>query len=154
MGTPDDLHLDKSDPAAWKALNAVALKVRAATEAAGLPRALVELTNVRASQLNGCAFCLDMHVRQALEAGETQQRLAVLAAWRDTSLFTDLERAALTVTETITALPREAVRAAELARARRVLTDEQYSALAWAAIAINAYNRVSIVSGHPVRPSP
>ncbi|WP_127125106.1 carboxymuconolactone decarboxylase family protein [Georgenia sp. SYP-B2076] len=152
MGTSDDLHLDKADPAIWKALNAVALKVRAATDAAGLPRTLVELVNVRASQINGCAYCLDQHVRQALEAGETPQRLAVLAAWRDTSLFSEQEKAALTVAETVTTLPGEEARTAELARARRVLTDEQYSALTWAAIAINAYNRVSILSRHTVRP--
>jgi AhpD family alkylhydroperoxidase len=154
MSTPDDLHLDKSDPGVWKSLNAFVLKVRAATDATGLPRTLVELMNVRASQLNGCAYCLDLHTRQAVEAGETAQRLAVLPAWRDTSLFSDVEAAALRVTEAVTSLPDEETRTAELARARESLTDEQYSALAWAAIAINAYNRVSIVSRHPVRPRP
>ncbi|MCK6212284.1 carboxymuconolactone decarboxylase family protein [Georgenia sp. EYE_87] len=154
MSTPDDLHLDKSDPAVWKSLNAFVLKVRAATDATGLPRTLVELMNVRASQLNGCAYCLDLHTRQAMEAGETAQRLAVLSAWRDTSLFSDVEAAALRVTEAVTSLPDEETRTDELARARASLTDEQYSALAWAAIAINAYNRVSIVSRHPVRARP
>jgi AhpD family alkylhydroperoxidase len=151
MSTPDDLYLDKSDPAAWKALNAFVLKVRAATDATGLPRTLVELMNVRASQLNSCAFCLDMHTRQAIEAGETPQRLAVLSAWRDTALFSDVEMAALRVAEAVTSLPDEETRTSEVARAREVLTDEQFSALAWAAIAINAYNRVSVVSGHPVK---
>lgn len=154
MSSLDDLHLDKSDPAAWKALNAFVLKVRAATDAAGLPRTLVELLNVRASQLNGCAYCLDMHTRLALEAGETAQRLAVLSAWRDTALFSEVEEAALRVAEAVTSLPEEETRTAEISRAREVLTDEQFSALAWAAIAINAYNRVSIVSRHPVRPLP
>ena len=154
MSTLDDLHLDKSDPATWKALNAFALKVRAATDAAGLPRTLVELMNVRASQLNGCAYCLDMHTRLALEAGETAQRLAVLSAWRDTALFSQVETAALRVAEAVTSLPEEETRTAELARAREALTGEQFSALAWAAIAINAYNRVSVVSRHPVRPRP
>ena len=154
MTTPDDIHLDRSDPAVWKALNAVALKVRAATDTAGLPRTLVELMNVRASQLNGCAYCLDMHSRQAVDAGETPQRLAVLPAWRETSLFSEVERAALAVAEAVTTLPGEGERSAEVARAREVLTDAQYSALTWAAITINAFNRVSILSRHPVRARP
>lgn len=75
------------------------LKVSAATDATGLPRTLVERMNVRASQLNWCAHCLDLHTRQALEAGEPPQRLAVLSAWRDTSLFSDVEETALRVAE-------------------------------------------------------
>ena len=151
MRTPYDIYLDKSDPVTWKALNAVARKVRAATEAAGLPSAVIELMNIRASQINGCAFCLDVHTRQALKAGETAQRLAVLPAWRDASLFSELERAALGVVETVTTLPDAEERSTEIARARMLLSDAQYSALTWASIAINAFNRVSILSRHPVR---
>jgi len=150
MDTP--FFLDKSDPGSWKALNGVALKVAVAAEAAGLDRALVELVNVRVSQLNGCAYCLDLHDRLAREAGVSGQQLAVLPAWRETALFDQTERAALAVGEAVTALHHDAKSFAELAAARAVLTEAQYSALQWCAIAMNAFNRVSILSGHPVRP--
>lgn len=143
--------LDKSDTASWKALNGLSLKVKEAAEAAGLDTRLIELLNVRISQINGCAFCLDMHSRMALEAEETSQRLAVLSTWRETELFNDLESAALSVAEAVTELPDSETRIAELASSRMVLNDAQFSAIQWAAIAMNAFNRVSILSQHPVR---
>lgn len=142
--------LDKSDPDTWRALNGLAVKVQGAAEAANVPRAVLELLNVRVSQLNGCAYCLDMHSRYAVDAGVSSQKLAVLPAWRETDLFTALEQAALMIGETVTALPEEEARQAELQAARGSLTDDQYSALQWAAVAINAFNRVSIMSRHPV----
>lgn len=144
--------LDKSDPASWRALNGLALKVADAAEQAGLPRSVLELVNVRISQLNGCAFCLDLHVRLAREAGVSEQRLAVLPAWRETAVFTPIERAALTVGEAATELPGHERLQAEMSAARAVLTEAQYSALQWAAVAMNAFNRISILSRHPVRP--
>ena len=120
----------------------------------GLSRAVVELLNVRVSQLNGCAYCLDLHHRLAREAGASAQQLAVLPAWRETAVFTETERAALAVGEAATALHGDPKFLAELAAARAALTEAQYSALQWCAIAMNAFNRVSILSGHPVRPRP
>lgn len=154
MNTTGHFYLDKSDPGSWRALNGLARRVHAAAEEAGLTRAVVELLNVRISQLNGCAYCLDMHARLALRAGVSGQQLAVLSAWRETELFTELEQAALTVGETTTLLPDEKARLAEFEAARAVLTDEQYSALQWAAVTINAFNRVSILSRHRVRSAP
>ncbi len=151
MSLSDPFFLDKSDAESWKALNAFSLKVKAAGTAAGLDFGLIELLNVRISQINGCAFCLDMHVRQALEAGESTQRIAVLSSWRETTLFSDLESAALSVAEAATTLPDSETRVAELAASRLVLSDEQFSAVQWIAIAMNAFNRVSILSQHPVR---
>ncbi|MFI5086371.1 MAG: carboxymuconolactone decarboxylase family protein, partial [Actinomycetales bacterium] len=149
----DPFYLDKSDPGSWRALNGLALKVATAAEAAGLARATVELLNVRVSQLNLCAFCLDLHVRLALEAGVSGQQLAVLPAWRETVLFSDTERAALAVGEAATVLLASTTdSAAELEAARAVLSDEQFSALQWSAVAMNAFNRVSVLSRHPVRP--
>ena len=119
---------------------------------AGLDLKLIELLNVRISQINGCAYCLDMHVTDAIKGGESTQRLAVLPAWRDTAVFEDQERAALALAENITDLPAPRTRELEDAYAREHLTDEQYSAVSWLAIAMNAFNRVSITSQHPVRP--
>ena len=112
----------------------------------------MELVNVRVSQLNGCAFCLDLHTRQAREAGESEQRLAVLPAWRDTALFDDTERTALGLAEALTHLPPGENREAIFAKYRAQLSPEQFSVLSWAVVAMNAFNRVSIISGHPVRP--
>lgn len=144
--------LDKSDPASWRALNGLALKVADAAERADLPRSVIELVNVRISQLNGCAFCLDLHVREALDAGVSEQQLAVLPAWRETQVFTPIERAALSIGEAATGLPGHDSLQAEVAAARTALTDAQFSAVQWAAVTINAFNRISILSGHPVRP--
>lgn len=152
MSASDHFYLDKADPGSWRALNGLARKVAAAADDAGLSRALVELLNIRVSQLNGCAYCLDLHTGYAVEAGVSAQKLAVLPAWRETELFDDLERAALAVGEAVTLLPDEETRLAELAVARAELTDEQYSALQWTAVAINAFNRISVLSRHRVRP--
>ncbi|GAB3272570.1 carboxymuconolactone decarboxylase family protein [Sinomonas notoginsengisoli] len=151
---PDEpsFYLDKANPAAWKALNGLALAVRKATDDAGLPRAVVELAAVRISQINGCAFCLDLHGRLAVEAGVPERKLHVLAAWREAGLFSVLERAALDVAEAVTLLPDDEARLETLAGARAELGDARFSALCWAAVTMNAFNRVSIVSRHKVQP--
>ena len=146
------IFIDKQSPAAYRALVGTSEAVHAVAADAGLERPLVELINLRVSQINWCAYCLDVHTRAAQRAGETAQRLGVLAAWRDTELFTHEERAALALAEATTD-PRDAT-AQETAyeAARRVLTDDQISAVVWVAITINAFNRLSIMSRHPVRP--
>ena len=148
-------YLDKQDPAVWRALNGLRASARESAHAAGIDDALIELINIRASQINGCAFCLNLHVEQALAAGETSQRIAVLPAWRDAAaLFSPRERAALALAETVSTLPEAHTLERELAEARIQLTDAEFSAVSWIAIAINSLNRVSIISGHPVHPSP
>ncbi|HEX7202210.1 MAG TPA: carboxymuconolactone decarboxylase family protein, partial [Arthrobacter sp.] len=81
--TTKHIFLDKQHPALWRAINGLALKIKEAAQDAGIDAKTLELLNVRISQINGCAYCLDLHVRDALKAGETSQRLAVLPAWRD-----------------------------------------------------------------------
>ncbi|MCO4255897.1 carboxymuconolactone decarboxylase family protein [Pseudarthrobacter cellobiosi] len=149
--TTQHIYLDKQHPAVWCALNGLGLKVREAADAAGIDRKTIELLNVRISQINGCAFCLDMHVRDAVEAGERHQRLAVLPAWRETALFTDKERAALALAECITELPDHRARQREEGYARQHLSADEFSAVSWLVITLNAFNRVSITSHHPVR---
>jgi AhpD family alkylhydroperoxidase len=151
VSATEHLYLDKQHPALWKAANGLGLKVQEAAEEAGIGRGLLELLNVRISQINGCAYCLDLHVRRAAEAGESPQRLAVLPAWRDTALFTDKERAALALVESITKLPDQQMREHTEATARKCLTAEEFSAISWVAVTMNAFNRVSITSHHPVR---
>ncbi|MFI8513586.1 carboxymuconolactone decarboxylase family protein [Streptomyces sp. NPDC085460] len=145
------IFLDRQTPDAYKAYVRTARTVRAAADGAGLDRTLVELVNLRVSQLNGCASCLDVHTRAALAAGDTPRRLGVLAAWRDTELFTPRERAALALAEATTHPADADAQERAYAEAREVLDDAALSAVIWVAITINAFNRVSILSKHPVR---
>ncbi|MFF5427961.1 MULTISPECIES: carboxymuconolactone decarboxylase family protein [unclassified Streptomyces] len=146
--------VDKQSPKAYHALVQTAEAVRATAADAGLDRILVELVNLRVSQINGCAACLDVHTRAALRAGETTRRLGVLPAWRDTELFTPRERAALGLAEAVTDPADALAQERAYAEAREVLDEEVLSAVIWVAITINAFNRVSILSKHPVRESP
>ncbi|WP_299538007.1 carboxymuconolactone decarboxylase family protein [uncultured Streptomyces sp.] len=151
---PQRVYVDKRSPEAFRAMTATAEAVRGVAASAGLDRVLVELVNLRVSQINGCAYCLDVHTRAALREGETTRRLGVLAAWRDTELFTGRERAALALAEATTTPADAVLQEGAYADARAVLTDEEISAVVWVAITINAFNRVSIMSKHPVRGLP
>lgn len=146
--------VDKQSPEAYRALNATAEAVRGVAAAAGLDRLLVELVNIRVSQINTCAYCLSLHTRAALRAGETTQRLGVLPAWRDAQLFTPRERAALALAEATTRPADARAQDSAYAEARAVLSDDEMSAAIWVAITMNAFNRVSVMSRHPVRAVP
>jgi AhpD family alkylhydroperoxidase len=146
--------VDKQSPEAYHALTATAEAVRGVAAAAGLDRLLVELVNIRVSQINACAYCLNLHTGAALRAGETTQRLAVLPAWRDTQLFTPRERAALALAEATTNPADVRAQESGYAEAQAVLSDAETSAVIWVAITMNAFNRVSVMSKHPVRAAP
>lgn len=149
--TPRRIFIDKQSPKAYHALVQTSEAVRAVAADAGLDRTLVELVNLRVSQINGCAYCLHVHTRAALRAGETTQRLGVLPAWRDTELFSPAERAALGLAEATTEPADAAAQESAYTAARAALTEDQISAVIWVAITINAFNRVSILSKHPVQ---
>ena len=110
----------------------------------GLERPLLELVKMRASQINGCAYCLDMHSKDARAAGETEQRLYLLDAWRETSLYSERERAALEWTEALTRIGEGHVPDAVYASAREHFSEEELVNLALAVVAINGWNRFSI----------
>jgi AhpD family alkylhydroperoxidase len=148
----EHLHIDKQSPEAYTSLVAVSTAVADTAKKAGLSRRLVELVNVRVSQINGCPSCLEVHHRRAVTAGVTDKQLATMSVWRDTELFDVRERAALRLAEITTTLPDHDTAEREYARARKVLTDDELSAVIWVATAINAFNRVSILSRHTVQP--
>jgi AhpD family alkylhydroperoxidase len=148
----EHIHIDKQSPAAYQALVGVSTAVAATAKDAGLPRSLVELVNVRVSLLNGCPSCLEVHHRRAVSAGVTDKQLATLSVWRDTELFDEREQAALRLAEITTTLPDHDTAEREYVRARKTFTDDELSAVIWVATAINAFNRVSILSRHPVKP--
>lgn len=144
--------LDKVVPEAWRAVEAMSLTIREAAARRGLTAQESELIKLRASQLNGCVFCLDLHSRQARSAGLTQQILDLLPAWRESELFDSRQKAVLAVAEATTLFPLTESLEADLFSARVVLGDETYAAAAWVAVTINAFNRISVLSQHPVRP--
>ena len=151
-GVPDGpLYLDKAEPDIFTAMSGVSKQIAAAAGQAGIREQLLELVNLRISQINGCAYCLDVHSKKALRLGEDPRRLAVLQTWQETTLFDDAESAALELAEVVTRLPAPAVREEVEDAARRVLGDEAYAVVAWAAVMMNSFNRLSIVSHHPVR---
>ncbi|MFF5790937.1 carboxymuconolactone decarboxylase family protein [Paeniglutamicibacter sp. NPDC012692] len=146
------VNLSKSDPAAYAALLAMNKAASEAAQAADLDPKLCELIKIRASQLNGCSYCLRMHTRDALKLGESSDRLAVLPAWRESEYFSAVERAALALSESITLVSVDQVPRDTYTMAASVLTDAQVSAVAWLSAAINMFNRVAITSRYPVTP--
>jgi AhpD family alkylhydroperoxidase len=120
------------------------------TGASAVPAATLELVNIRASQLNGCGICLDMHVKDAAAAGETPVRLALVAAWRETNVFTEAERAALELTEHGTRLADGAGVPDDVwANAAKHYDDEQLVALVSQIALINAFNRLGVILRQP-----
>jgi len=150
---PDDAHLNigKLQRVTYDAMTALSNTAAEQALATGLDPLILELVRMRASQLNGCAFCLRMHARDAIEKGESPDRLAVLAAWWESQYFTAAEQQALLITERVTNVAHE--RAPLLpTRAEAPLSADQISAVAWLAIVMNAWNRVAIGSHYPVHP--
>jgi AhpD family alkylhydroperoxidase len=110
----------------------------------GLEHSLIELIKVRASQINGCAFCLDMHTKDARAEGETEQRLYALSAWRETPFFTDRERAALDWTEKLTLISTNDVPDSLYEAVREHFNEQELVNLTLAVNAINNWNRLAI----------
>jgi AhpD family alkylhydroperoxidase len=138
-------------PELYQAMAGLQAEVNKAGANAGLDPKLLELVKTRASQLNGCAYCLDMHSRDALELGESPRRLFVLDGWRETDLFTEQEQAALALTEAMTKLSAtQTVPDDVYEQAAKVFTEDQYRAVAWEIIAINSWNRMTITSHTPL----
>jgi AhpD family alkylhydroperoxidase len=122
---------------------------------AGLDQRLIELVKIRSSMLNGCAFCLDMHTRDARKLGETERRIYLLGAWREADLYSEQERAALALTDAMTRLSEtQDVPDEVYAQAAGAFTEDQYRAVAWTITVINAFNRLSVTSRKPPPPEP
>lgn len=152
MAVSDPLFLDKTNPELWKSIGKFSADVSDSYRAAGVNDRLAELINLRVSQINGCAYCLDLHTRKAIAAGESLQRIVLLSTWNECGgQFDEIEGAALAIAESVTDLPHPEERIAAVAAARLVLTEAQVAAIQWIAIAMNAFNRISIMSRHPVK---
>jgi AhpD family alkylhydroperoxidase len=136
-------------PGAIEALQALSKAANDAAREAGVPETTIDLVELRASQINGCAVCLDMHSRAAKKHGDTDERLFTVAAWRETPYFTDAERAALALTEAGTRIAdrAEPVPDEVFDAAAKHFDDKALAALVVHIAAINAWNRLNVITG-------
>lgn len=139
------LNLEKLEPNAFKAMYAL-VKYMGTTQ---LSHTQLTLMEIRASQLNGCAFCLDMHTRDARQHGETEQRLYLLNAWRETTLFTPEEQALLVLTEEVTFI-NHGVSEATYQQAVAALGETLVAQAIMMIVTINAWNRIAIATHMPI----
>ena len=137
---PQRLHYGKAFPEGVHTL----LNLGKVINESGLESSLMELVKMRASQMNGCAYCLDMHSRDARAAGETEQRLYLLPAWRETSFYTPRERAALAWTEALTNIQEGHAEDDVYDEVRREFSEAELVKLTFAITQINTWNRISI----------
>jgi AhpD family alkylhydroperoxidase len=135
------LEAQKVSPAAYHAMLGLEGFVRKSSK---LEPSLLELIKMRASQINGCAYCLDMHSKDARAGGESEQRLYALPAWRETPFFTDRERAALSWTEAVTLVTEGHVPDEVYEEAKQQFSEEELVNLTLAVITINSWNRLAI----------
>ena len=134
------LEIQTAAPDALRAM----LGLQSHADNSGLEPALMELVKIRASQINGCAYCLDMHTKDARANGESEQRIYLLSAWRETPFFTDRERAALAWTEALTLISETHAPDDIYEEVRQRFTEKELVALTMAIVAINGWNRIQI----------
>jgi AhpD family alkylhydroperoxidase len=142
---PAFVNIYKAFPSGYEGMQAL----EDAAKQGPVDHALRELVKLRASQINGCAYCIDMHYKDARAAGETEERLYMLPAWREATVYTDAERAALALTEAVTLIADGHVPADVEAEARARFDEPTYAALVFLIVAINAWNRLAITSHSP-----
>ena len=122
------------------------LKLSGTVRKSGIEPELLELVKMRASQINQCAYCLDMHSKDARAAGETEQRLYALNAWRETPFYTERERAALALTEAVTLIAQTHAPLEVIEEAASVFSPDELTKLVYAIIEINSWNRLAITT--------
>lgn len=130
----------KVDPKSIKGM----LELEKYVAGSSLERSLYELVKIRASQINGCAYCIDMHTKDARKAGETEQRIYALSAWRETSFYSKRERAALAWTEAVTLISENHISDTLYEEVQKYFNEKEHLALTMAIVAINGWNRLAI----------
>ena len=140
------VNIAKTYPEAYKSMYALS----ASLSKSALTPIQKELIKIRASQINQCAFCLNMHTRDALKYGESQQRIFLLNAWRETDLFTAEEKALLALTEEVTLINQKGVTDASYKQAQQYFSDEQIAQVIMSIVVINAWNRIAVSTLAPI----
>lgn len=144
------VHLSRSAPDAYRALEAFSKTVGAVASDSGIEPRLRELVQIHASQLNGCSFCVRVHVDRAVAAGVTVDEIAQVAVWRDSGVFSDRERAALELAEAFTFISEDGIPDEVYDHVGGILSEKEYVGLSWILVAINAFNRVAIAGRYAV----
>lgn len=140
------LTIETIEPKAYKAMYALVGYL----QTSGLSKMHIHLINMRASQINNCAYCLNMHTKEALNSGETQQRLFLLSTWRETDLFTEEEKVLFTLTEEVTLIHNHGVSDTVYKKAVELLGENYVAQVIMAIVAINAWNRIAISTHLPI----
>ena len=143
---PVRLDFEEQAPDFSRAMAHLEIAATKELDRAGIDPLLRDLLRTRASQLNGCAYCIDMHTKDARAAGETEQRLYALAAWRETPFFTARERAALALTESVTQVASTHVPDQDFAQAAEVFSEAELGAIVSLIVAINAWNAIGVTT--------
>lgn len=140
------INIQQTEPNAYKAM----LGLEQYLSTTGIPPVQLELIKIRASQINGCAFCLDMHTKDALKIGESPQRIFLLNAWEETELFTEEERCILAMTEEITLIHQRGLSNETYRRALMLFGENRVAQLIMAIVTINSWNRIAIATKLPL----
>lgn len=146
------VHLSKTEPTAYQALDAFSKTVGQICAANGIDDRLKEIVMIHCSQINGCAYCARIHVDRALAAGIDTDTLTQIPTWRESGVFSDRERAALELAEAFTFISEDGVSDEVYDLVGSVFTEKEYAALSWACVSINAFNRIVIAGRYPVPP--
>ncbi|CAN7550196.1 carboxymuconolactone decarboxylase family protein [Paenibacillus sp. LjRoot153] len=133
----------KVNPAAYQTM----MKLEGFVKESGLDETLYEFIKIRTSQINGCAFCLDMHTRDLRKMGETEQRIYLLSAWREAPFYSEKERAVLELTEAVTSISAAGVPQDVFDRVRKHFDEREFVTLIMAINTINSWNRIAISTG-------
>lgn len=144
------VHLSKTEPAAYEALDAFSKTVGAICAANGIDDRLKEIVMIHCSQLNGCSYCARIHVDRAIAVGLDTDTLTQIPTWRESGVFSERERAALELAEAFTHISDGGVSDEVYDRVGGVFTEKEYAALSWACVSINAFNRIVIAGRYPV----
>lgn len=152
MSSESRVHLSRSAKGAYAALDAFSKTVGALAADAGVDDRLRELVQIHASQLNGCAFCVRVHVDRAVDAGVDADTIAQLPTWRESGVFSDRERAGLELAEEYVYIHDGGISDEVYDRVGGILTEQEYVALSWLLVSINAFNRVAIAGRYAVPP--
>lgn len=140
------IQIDHVEPNAYKAM----FSLEKYLQQSQLSKSHKELIKIRASQLNGCAFCIDMHTKDAIKLGEAPQRIFLLNAWRETDLFTEEERVLLQITEEVTLIQKKGLTSETYNKALEFFDENYFSQIIMAVATINAWNRMAISTHKPL----
>ncbi|MET0812546.1 MAG: carboxymuconolactone decarboxylase family protein [Microbacterium sp.] len=146
------VHLSRSARDAYNALESFTKTVKEVAADAGIDPRLKEIVQIHASQLNGCAYCVRIHVDRAVDAGLDADLIAQIPTWRESGVFTDRERAALELTESFTFIHEGGIPDEVYDHVGGILSEKEYVALSWLLVSINAFNRIAIAGRYPVPP--